>query len=190
MFQLLIFMSIMSFTPGPNNLLVMHLSIHSGFKNASRYILGSFSGIFIVAAICGFGNLVVSAYLPLITNVVKYIGFSFILYMAYKVLKSSHPIEGEMAPTAGMIHGFLFQFANPKLWLSSITVFSVYVFEFSSSLYAVPLTALFMSLLGITAQFLWALFGLALKQYYNQYYKAVNTVMALSLVYLAISILH
>ncbi len=190
MFEFILFIAISTFTPGPNNILAMHIAVHSGIKDAAKYISGTFIGFVVVFNICGFGNLLLSQYLPVITNVVQYIGFSFILYMAYKIFKSANPIDKSEPANASVIFGIVFQFINPKIWFAGLTIYSIYIFEFSQSPLVIFGSAVGISLVGVLSQFLWSIFGLLIEEYYNNHYKLINTIMSLSLLYLAFSIIH
>lgn len=188
MFELMIFLLIATFSPGPNNLISLHLAMQSNMMTVAKYITATFFGFLIVLSITGFGHLFLSDALPRLTHYVKYIGFAFILYLAYKILFHSQPITDDKPPSVTWKYGFTLQFINPKIWLAGLTTYSVYIFKYSDKPTTILLAALGMSVLGVLSQWSWALMGLVLKKYYNKYYKIINIIMALMLLYLAISI--
>jgi len=189
MFDLFLFLTISTFSPGPNNLLSLHLAVQSDMRAVLKYVTGTFFGFLIVLNLTGFGHLMLSQVLPQMTLVLKYVGFAFLMYLAYKILKSSGPINDTSPPNVNWVYGFTFQFVNPKIWLAGLTVYSVYVFTYSTEAYIIFLTAFGMSMIGVMSQLTWALLGLTLKKHYNSYYKIINGIMALMLLYLALSIL-
>lgn len=190
MIKLIIFLIIATFSPGPNNVLSMHLAVQSDMKAVLKYILGTFFGFLIVLNLTGFGHLIISQKFPLLTDILKYIGFAFMLYLAYKIFKNSDPIDDGQQPNVTWVYGFTLQFINPKIWLAGLTVFSVYVFSYTQELYIIFLTALGMSFIGVISQLSWALLGLAIKRHYNTHHRMINTIMSIMLIYLALSILH
>ena len=116
-------------------------------------------------------------------------GAAYMLYLAWTMLKSGMKQEetaekkGESTYSAGI----LLQILNMKSWVSAISLFSVYVVPYTTALWAVLAGAGTMLGLLIAASLSWCLFGRAIKNVYEKYRLPISILMALSLVYCAVT---
>ena len=127
------FQLVMAFTPGPNNMMVAASSVNFGFKKTIPHMLGiafGFSFMFIAAGL-GFGK--IFEIFPLLYDILKIIGFIYLLYLAWKIAQfkasAEHNIEAEEAASQPFtfLQAMLFQWANPKAWtvlMISITTYT------------------------------------------------------------------
>jgi len=118
-------------------------------------------------------------------------GVGYMLYLAFKILTSKEgdrDNEGEDKRNLFLV-GILLQFVNPKGILFGITVVATYILPYYSSSVSYFFFSLFLGIVGILSTFSWALFGSAFQKILQQYRQPFNIVMALLLVYSAISIL-
>ena len=74
-----------------------------------------------------------------------------------------------------------------KSWISALSVFSVYVVPYTTALWAVLVGSGTMLGLLILASLSWCLFGRAIKTVYESYRLPISILMALSLVYCAVT---
>ena len=81
----------------------------------------------------------------------------------------------------------MLQILNMKSWVSALSLFSVYVVPYTTALWAIVTGSGIMLALLIAASLSWCLFGRAIKNVYNQYKLPLSIVMALSLVYCAVT---
>ena len=95
-FSFLSYVVLTTFTPGPNNIMSMSNASKYGFKKSFSFIFGAFVGFFIVLALCtAFSSFLLSV-LPTVKPILKIIGAAYILWLAYKTMKSSYDHDKEV----------------------------------------------------------------------------------------------
>ena len=186
---MILYLAATAFTPGPNNLMCMYLGANYGLKGSRKFIVSSMGSVFVKALLCGLLNVALAAVIPSIVPVLKWAGAAYMLYLAWTMLKSGMNREeaaekkGESTYSAGI----LLQILNMKSWVSALSLFSVYVVPHTTALWAIFAGSGIMLGLLIAASLSWCLFGRAIKKVYHQYKLPLSIVMALSLVYCAVT---
>lgn len=109
-------------TPGPNNTMLLSLGANFGARRALPYINGIMVGLTttLTALSLGFGA-VLTAF-PAIYQVLKIIGFSYIVYLAYKIARSTKAVSAKDSAYIGFVKAVGFQFINPKAWIVGATL--------------------------------------------------------------------
>ena len=110
------------------------------------------------------------------------------LYLAWETFCGSDAIE-ENHSRDGFLSGLLLQFINPKIYIYCIMSMEAYILPLYSG-QPLPLFgfAVLLTLIGFIATLLWTAFGSAFKWLFSRHARVVNTIMALLLVYCAISL--
>jgi cysteine/O-acetylserine efflux protein len=183
----LIYCFIVTFTPGPTNIVILS-TVHSfGTKKAMEYTYGATIAFGILLVISAMMNTVLIGIIPKILIVMQIIGSLYMFYLAYKICKrdSSKPAVNE---TGTFRSGFLMQFLNPKVVLFTMTVIPSFIMPHYTAMPAVTIGVLVITLIGFLAFFTWVLFGTIFKQFLQNHSKIVNVVMALFLAYSAVMI--
>ena len=190
MFNLAAFIGYMvavTFTPGPNNILVMTNAGTYGFKKTLNYMMGGAIGVLLIVAASTYFNVVLFDVIPTVKPFMGIAGAAYMTYLALRIIRSKPPEAGESGDPLKFHYGFIMQFLNPKLLIFAVTVTSNFIVPYFESSYYVPFTLL------ITTNFIlswvvWAIFGSVFKRFLNKYYKPFNIAMGLILIYSAISI--
>lgn len=188
MFQLsefLIYCFVTAYTPGANNLLSMSNAIRLGFRRSVRFNLGILSGFFAVMTICTVFSAALFSVLPKIKLVMQILGALYMLYLAWKVWKSSADLEADRGKEASFLSGMVLQFANPKIYIYAITAMTLYILPVYHSMGAMAGFTVVLAVIGASGSFLWALFGAAFCRFFSKHTRLVNIVMAVLLVYCA-----
>ena len=186
---MILYLAATAFTPGPNNLMCMYLGANYGLKGSRKFITASMGSVFVKALLCGLLNVALASVIPAVVPVLKWAGAAYMLYLGWSMLKSGMKKEetvekqGESTYSAGI----LLQILNMKSWVSAISLFSVYVVPYTTDLKAIVAGAGIMLGLLIVASLSWCLFGRAIKNVYSKYKLPLSIVMALSLVYCAVT---
>ena len=68
-----------TFSPGPNNILLLSSTSKYGLKKCFPLIFGIWSGLLCIMLICGFGCAGLGELVPQIVPVAKYVGAAYIL---------------------------------------------------------------------------------------------------------------
>lgn len=187
-FQLLGLMAIYSFvtsvSPGPNNTILLTLSARFGHRGALPHLFGMVVGlsVMVIAMSAGLGAFF-AAY-PAIYEVLKYVGFAYVLYLAWRIYRASVPQPGDRQgkPTT-VWRATLFQWVNPKAWIVIATFVTAYVpIELGAASILIAL-AMF---IGFTmpGAIVWVFVGTLLAKWLTtpRSQKVFTTVMAVALV--------
>jgi len=179
----------MSFTPGPNNIMAMLFANQYGFKKTLRFCLGVGAGFFVIMILSSYFNLILHNFIPKIELPMMLLGAAYMLYLAIKIITSSTSANGdEGGKYNSFLAGMLLQFVNPKGVLYGITVIATFILPYYSSTIDLLLFSLFLGFVGIMSTCSWSLFGSIFQKFLSNYRKQFNIVMALLLLYSAVSI--
>ncbi len=115
-------------------------------------------------------------------------GALYMLVMAWKTFRSSSALE-EKDSQGTFVSGLILQFVNPKIYIYCIVSMEAYILPYYQERREVlVLFALLLAFIGFAFTLCWSLFGSAFKLLFSKYAKVTNTVMALLLVYCAVSL--
>lgn len=179
-----------AFTPGPNNILAMSNTSKHGLKKSIRLIQGIFIGFLSVMILCSFFSVILVNVIPRIKPAMTYIGVVYILWLAWHVVKSKAQLKEDGIEEAdSFITGFILQFVNVKIILYGITAISTFIIPFYSSFFSIGAFTLLITVFGCFGVFTWAVFGAAFQRFFDKYRITVNIIMALLLVYSAITLI-
>lgn len=188
LYDFLIYCFITAYTPGANNLLSMSNAIRLGFYKSIRFNLGILAGFTIIMSICATFSATLCSFLPKVKIMMQVLGAAYMLYLAKKIWKSSNELSSDDSKAASFISGMLLQFTNPKIYIYAITSMSLYVLPVYHSATALIGFTVILSLIGASGSFVWALFGATFCKFFSKHTKLINTIMALLLVYCAITL--
>lgn len=153
-----VFGFVTSVTPGPNNIYLLTSGKNFGTRRSLRYVNGIMAGLIIMfsAMYLGIGALF-TAY-PLIQEILKYVGFGYILFMAYQIVRSSFVHKHESVERVGFLRATAFQMVNPKAWIVVMSVVAAYVPASSNLIQGSIILAVFL-LATYPGAVIWAAFG-------------------------------
>ena len=89
---------------------------------------------------------------------------------------------------AAFIPGILLQLINPKLIIYGITAMSSFIIPYYKETPVFILFALLLAFISVTSTLCWALFGSVFTMLFNKHGKLLNIIMALLLLYCAVSL--
>lgn len=185
----LVYVFVMSFTPGPNNIMAMLFANQFGFKKTLRFCLGVGAGFFVIMILSSYFNLLLHNVIPKIELPMMILGAGYMLYLAYKIITSTTGGNGnDGGKYNSFLAGILLQFVNPKGVLYGITVVATFILPYHNSHSSLLLLSLFLGFVGILSTGSWSLFGSVFQKLLSKYRQQFNIVMALLLVYSAVSI--
>ena len=180
--SMLFFSLVMSISPGPVNLMIVTSSINNGFKNTFAFISGATIGFTLLLVCIGLGlSKFVNLY-PSFLFYLEFFGFSFIVYMGYKIAssKTSLKIKDENKKNLKFYQGFLLQWLNPKAWIASLSGISM----FSADNILFIFVAIYFVVCYLSLCF-WGYLGLYFTRFLNtdSKLKAFNMIMGLILIF-------
>ncbi len=186
--SLLTYIIVVTFTPGPNNIMAMSNGIRNGYKKTLPFLLGSVSGFLIVMLFAGFLNIALASLIPASEKWLKILSAIYMLYLAYHVARSGPIEDGDGENRADTwLFGFSMQFLNFKGILYAISVFSLFVNDFSREPLHILLFAIFLVLVSFTSTSSWAIGGNLFRNVARKHYKVINYLLGALLVYTALA---
>lgn len=176
----IIYCIINAFTPGPGNILALNTTNVYGWLKGKPLFFGIFVGYFVVQVICGLFVFFMGATFPELLIIIKYIGILYILWLAFNIA-TSKPQETTATQSASFLKGFLLQFVNVKIYIFGITALTGYIAPITTELFWLIAANLFIATMGCLATGSWIAAGLALQRIYNQHFRLINCILALTL---------
>lgn len=189
---MLTFVFVTTYTPGPNNITSSSMGILYGYKKTLHYMGGIAVGFFGIMLLAGLVSGTLYAVFPSLEAVMRVVGAGYILWLAYKTLKSSYQFSEDDSPALGFTNGVLLQAVNPKLWVYALTLYSTFLASITDNVFFLLISALFVTMVAFSACSTWAIFGAAIKRVLHRprFREALNIALALLLVYTAFELAH
>ncbi|WHY73753.1 LysE family translocator [Fictibacillus enclensis] len=183
----IIYCFIVTFTPGPTNIVILSTVHNYGSKKAIEYTYGATIAFGLLLGLSAMLNTMLIAVLPKILLGMQIIGTIYMLYLAYQIytMDTSKPADNHAGT---FISGFLMQFLNPKVVLFTMTVIPSFILPYYTDMPAVTISVFVITVIGFLAFLAWILFGTIFKEFLQKHDRVVNVVMALSLVYATLMI--
>lgn len=182
----------MTVTPGPNTIMAMSLAGKNGFSRALRFCMGVGLGFLLLQLVAAVFMRLLEAFVPRIELVMKIIGAAYLGFLAFTIVRDKPHAEKEertrrLRPDS-VVTGMLLQFVNPKGILFAITCMGTYVLLVTRSPMIIFLYALLLAALAFASTTLWALCGAVFMNVFSKHKKVFNILLALLLVYCAVSL--
>ncbi|WP_158841625.1 LysE family translocator [Polaribacter sp. L3A8] len=127
--------SILSLSPGPDNIFVLTQSIVNGTKYGLATVFGLMTGCLVHTTLVAFGISAIIKENESLFFVIKLIGASYLMFLAYKVFKSDAKIvlsnDGvkKESTLALFKKGFIMNVLNPKVALFFLAFFPQFLFS-------------------------------------------------------------
>lgn len=173
------YVTVMSITPGPNNLLLATSGVNFGLRRTLPMVGGILLGCVVQIALASALLEVLLHWMSQVRLPLTLLGCAYLLWLSWKLYRSSAPEMRASVRPMTVIGGVLFQAVNPKSWLMATNVALLY----SASNGVITTMAGFM-LLNLPCVMVWAVMGDRLRHHLQVAWKLklFNSVMALSLV--------
>jgi threonine/homoserine/homoserine lactone efflux protein len=184
LYAFLVFVAVMSFTPGPNNVMLLSSGLTYGFRRTLPHIAGIIiGGCFMIAAVgVGLGSVFIAW--PVLKTILKYAGAVYLIYLAARIAMSgATKIDQDVRRGPMTFWGAaVFQWINVKAWVMVIGTITAYA-AMAAFPWNIAIQTGICFLVGILATTSWALFGHSLRPILTSPGKvrAFNIVMALLL---------
>ena len=184
LYAFLVFVAVMFFTPGPNNVMLLSSGLTYGFRRTLPHIAGIIiGGCFMIAAVgVGLGAVFISY--PVLKTILKYAGAAYLIYLAIGIAMSGATRLDQDNRRGPMTFwgAAVFQWINVKAWVMVIGTITAY-----AAIAAFPWNIVIQTgislLMGVLATTSWTLFGSALRPFLTspRLVQTFNIAMALLL---------
>ncbi|MCW0349481.1 LysE family translocator [Pantoea ananatis] len=173
------YVTVMSITPGPNNLLLATSGVNFGMRRTLPMMFGILIGCALQTAIAGLALEVLLHWMASVRLPLTLVGCGYLLWLSWKIFRANAPEARAKRQPMTLVGGACFQAINPKAWLMASNVALLY----SASSGVLTVMGAFM-LLNLPCILLWAALGDRLRGHLqiNWKRKLFNSLMALSLV--------
>ncbi|APW36608.1 lysine transporter LysE [Rhodoferax koreense] len=113
----------MSFSPGPNTTLSTALAANHGLRRAMPFVCAVPFGWGVVLGLCALGLGALLVAVPLLGLMVKIVGVAYLLWLAWKLARSSRLAEADASRlSVGFWQGAALQFVNIKAWMLALAI--------------------------------------------------------------------
>lgn len=172
-------------TPGPNNIMLMSSGVNFGIKPSLPHLAGICLGFPAMVLAIGLGLSTLFQRYPILHVAIKYIGITYLLYLAWLIANSSSKMEGKhTSRPLSFIQAAAFQWVNPKGWIMAVGAVATFTtLEQPLTGQVLTIASVFLSV-AFPCAIVWLGFGVALKRLLKnqRQQKAFNITMALLLV--------
>lgn len=187
---ILLFSTIASATPGPNNLMLLSSGVNYGFYRTIPHMVGILIGFIFLLSVVGFGIVQVFETYPLVYQSLKIISACYLLFLSWKIAtagplkntEGSNPGNSRHKPLS-FLQAASFQWVNPKAWTMGLTAMTVYM----PPIEPIPGLVLVVTVFGLVcvpSLIIWTLLGVQLRRFLNNPVRLVrfNIIMGCLLV--------
>ncbi|NOJ43567.1 LysE family translocator [Bradyrhizobium australiense] len=180
------FATVMFFTPGPNNIMLLSSGLTYGFRPTIPHILGITIGFAFMIGAVGLGLGTIFIAYPALQTILKYAGVAYLVYLAWAIAMSEPPSVDQDKHREGRPMTFwgaaMFQWVNAKGWVMVIGTITAYA-AIAAYPWNIAIQVGLSLILGILSCTAWALFGTALRPILTspRAVRAFNIVMAVLL---------
>jgi len=158
-----VFATAMTFTPGPNNVMLTTSGANFGYRRSIPHMLGITIGFPTMIAAVGLGLAGVFQNFPWLHEVLKYAGAAYLLWLAWHIARSGRAenATGRARPLS-FFEAAAFQWVNGKAWIAAIGALSAFTTVSGQILFQVMAIALVFGLVSYPSCSIWTAFGVAI----------------------------
>ncbi|MFP5221752.1 MAG: LysE family translocator [Acidobacteriota bacterium] len=181
---------IVTFTPGPANVVILATVQNHGTGKGVQYASGATLAFGLLLGLSATLSGTLADIMPWIGPAMGFVGAAYMLLLAYGICTAGGPADTDGTAQDGVGKsafrtGFIMQFINPKVILFTVTVFPGFVTPYYSSPLHLGAFVMLLTAIGCSAFMSWVLLGAVLRRFLLAYRTAVNIVLALFLAYSA-----
>ena len=182
-------------TPGPANLCSLSTAMNEGKQAALRQWRGLFTGF----ALVSLGSVLVNAFLGNVLGThVRYLawaGAAYLLWMAWNMIRpvfspgfAEKHKQDRSVGKASFWTGLFVQLTNIKIIVFCMTALSSFVLPYTQDFLPLLAVGAFLPFTGPICNLAWLFAGVKLQKLFQRYKTIFSILMALSLVYCAITL--
>lgn len=190
---LLTYYFVMFMTPGPNNAMLALSGIKFGFRKTIPHMIGIPLGHTTQILLVCFGLGTIFQQFPEVQQLLKFIGCTYLFYLAYKMIGSLNfkAQNNSSGRPMKIYEALLFQFLNPKAWVVALTVVTVFFPNGENFIKGTLFVSLSAPLMCFFSVVTWAGFGHSIRLFIKneKIKKFIEILMAVLLILTALFIL-
>jgi len=182
--SIILFCLVTSITPGPNNIMLMSSGLNHGVLKTVPHISGIIIGFPLMVAALGFGLGTIFLNYPVIHQVIKIAGISYLLFLAWKIANTTRANAGKhLKKPLTFMQAAAFQWLNPKAWVIAIGAIATFTTVGNIELQVIIIVFTYLFVGGFSMG-LWLLMGASLQKilHSQKQLQIFNVAMAILLV--------
>ncbi|WP_027722771.1 LysE family translocator [Maridesulfovibrio zosterae] len=185
-FAFLAYSIVVTFTPGPANIMIFSTTQNYGYKQALKFVAGASLAFFLLLIFATAANSFMLDFIPGIEHVMGIIGALYMLYLAYKIFNMD--IQNDQNQSGGFMTGFIMQFINPKAVMFTLTVIGSFVTPYYTAPMDIALFVAILAVIGCCAYSSWVVLGALFSCYMQSYQKQANIILSVTMIYCAYAV--
>ncbi|MFJ3486136.1 LysE family translocator [Pseudomonas sp. NPDC090202] len=128
LFSMAAFALAASISPGPVNVVALSSGAQFGLLPSLRHVMGATVGFVMLLVFTGFGLHEVLRQYPVLTDIIRWAGVAFLLWLAWKLAADDGRLTVDKpARPPSYLHGAAMQWLNPKAWLAAVAGMGAFV---------------------------------------------------------------
>lgn len=173
-----------SFTPGPNNAMLLTSGVNFGFRRTLPHIAGIVVGYAVMFAAVALGLGRVFVLQPALYTALKITSSLYLLWLAWRIATAASPSEGTAErPPLSFLQAALFQWVNPKGVMMALAASANFI-DPDNVPADLPVMLALIIAMSLASASTWAMFGQGMRRFLNApgRLKVFNRAMALALI--------
>jgi threonine/homoserine/homoserine lactone efflux protein len=175
----------MSFTPGPNNLMLASSGARFGFMRTLPHQAGIVVGFAIMTLALGLGIAALIAAVPAVYFGMRIASLIYMVWLAWQIAtaEGAKTVATQARPI-GFVAAAAFQWINPKAWIMTLTAVATYTTPRGDLRMQIVMLTIVFAIVGAASSSTWVTFGQLIRRYLTSQRRRVlfNRTMALLLV--------
>jgi len=152
-----------TFTPGPNNMMLMASGANFGLRATLPHMMGISLGFPVMVFAVGLGLGTVFERYPLLHEILRWAGSAYLLWLAWRIATAAGTGKAERrSRPLRFLEAAGFQWVNPKAWIMAVSAFSVYAAPEVAPLTQAAVFGAVFCLIAFPSCGTWTLFGTAI----------------------------
>ena len=153
--SLVIFLSVMTGTPGPANMLLLAAAAGFGLRRAARFFCGVVLGMQIIVWPLGLGLMELATRAPALYSTLRWACAAYIFLLAWQIAQSRVISRRLNDDAPGFLRGLLVHPLNPKAWAMATGAYTQFMSPVAAPLSTTSLVASTFLVIGFVLQGLW-----------------------------------
>ncbi len=186
----LIFVLVMTFTPGPGNVTSAAMGMLYGYKRAFGFLMGLAAGYLVLMLFCAFVSNELLAVMPSAEPFLRAFGVCYLLWLTVGTARATYACGQSGQKPMAFKHGFLLQTTNPKGIVFGLTLYTTFLSSLSGLPGVLTVSAGVLTAITFCSVSVWALLGTGIGRFLHvpRVRGIVNFVLVVLLVYCAVSL--
>ncbi|GAA5645980.1 MULTISPECIES: LysE family translocator [Vibrio] len=179
---LALFAFVATFTPGPNNIMLMTSGANIGLLRTIPHMIGIIIGFAVMLLTVGLGLSQVFNTFPLLHDILKVASLAYLLYLAAMIAVSKPKSATQDYRPMTLLSAAAFQWVNPKAWSMALSAISL--FYTNASVSGLLFISVVFAVVTAPSVLIWTLAGTQLQKWLTspKRTRVFNVTMALMLV--------